>query len=160
MTRINPLRLGRMVTTLAGTLILFLCTVMMSNVAHAQASPPCNNFWIDTDIPGVIATLNWTPLGTTPTSTAVPVGSNFYSTAPGPGTLNSFSFTLPCGSTIGPFNGPWGSAPVSPGFCVPDPCNPGQCIYVRAYMLGAPPSGCPYELQVLNGTNLCPGGCK
>jgi hypothetical protein len=161
MTRPNSLRLGRMFAVLAGMILLFVCT--MSNVAHAQTPPPCPDFWVDTDIPGIRVNLNWTPLGTTPTSVLPIIGSNYYTTAPGPAILNSWSvtFPLPCGATLGPFNGPWGDAPSSPGFCVPDPCNPGQCIYIRTYMLGGAPNLCPYEIHIFRGNpNTCPGGCK
>ena len=164
MTRSNFFRLPRMVAVLAGMILLFVGTLVKSNVAHAQMMPPCDSFWVDTDIPpGVTANLNWAPTlpPTTPTSvfSPFPPGYTIYGTTPGPGTLNSFSFTLPCGATIGPFSGPWTT--ISPGFCVPDPCHPGQCLFVRAYMLGPAPNGCPYELQVFQGTQgNCPGGCK
>ncbi|MDB5035118.1 MAG: hypothetical protein JWQ98_2359 [Chlorobi bacterium] len=159
MTRINPLRLGRMATVLAGMILLFVC--MMSNVAHAQTPPPCNSFWVDTDIP-VTVNLTWAPTlpPTTPASVFAPPGPNLYPTAPGPGTITSFTVTLPCGLTIGPFSGPWGLMPGMVAVCVPDPCNPGRCIYIDRFMVG-PGGTCPYEIHVFaNNPNLCPGGCK
>ena len=145
-----------MVAVLAGMILLFVCT--MSNVAHAQAPPPCPDFWVDTDIPGISVNLNWAPLGTMP-ATVFPVPiANYYTTTPGPATLNSWTVTLPCGAVLGPYSGPWTN--VSPGFCVADPCNPGQCIFIRTYMLN-PPANCPYEIQVFKGNaQLCPNGCK